>query len=168
MDPRPPNLPRAYFLTWRTYATWLHGDQRGSIDLDHNTPTTPPLPPSPNRESHMRSVVSAPPMLFNGEMRQVVETAIRDHANIRQWQLHALAVRTNHVHVVVGTPNRTAETVMEEFKSWGTRRLRRAELVGPATRVWADHGSTRYLWDPEHIAKAVDYVVNWQDAPTMR
>jgi REP element-mobilizing transposase RayT len=116
----------------------------------------------------MRSVKIAPPMVFDDAMRQTVETAIRDHADIRQWHLHALAVRTNHVHVVVGAPGQTPETVMEEFKSWGTRRLRRAELVGPKARVWADHGSTRYLWEPEDIIKAVDYVVNWQDVPTMR
>ncbi len=29
-------FPLAYLITFRTYGTWLHGDERGSIDRYHN------------------------------------------------------------------------------------------------------------------------------------
>ena len=30
------DAPIAYFISFRTYGTWLHGDERGSIDLHNN------------------------------------------------------------------------------------------------------------------------------------
>jgi hypothetical protein len=33
----------------------------------------------------------------------------------------------------------------------------------PSTKSpWADKGSTRYLWNEESVARAVDYVINGQ------
>jgi len=29
-------IPLAVFFTFRTYGTWLHGDERGSIDRNNN------------------------------------------------------------------------------------------------------------------------------------
>ena len=45
--------PIAYFITFRTYGTWLHGDERGSTDRDHNAYDTPLLDPDADR---LRSV----------------------------------------------------------------------------------------------------------------
>lgn len=51
---------------------------------------------------------------------------------------------------------------MNSFKADATRRLREYGLVEPTQQVWARHGSTRYLWTDEHVAMAVDYVINGQ------
>jgi hypothetical protein len=40
----------AYFITFHTYGTWLHGTERGSVDRAHNTLGTPLLPPDVARE----------------------------------------------------------------------------------------------------------------------
>ena len=40
-------------------------------------------------------------VLLDAQHRQVVEDVIRKHADIRRWELHAVSVRSNHVHVVV-------------------------------------------------------------------
>ncbi len=52
--------------------------------------------------------------------------------------------------------------MMDSFKAYATKALRTAGLIGPDTKPWSRHGSTRYLWTEEHIQKAVDYVVNGQ------
>jgi hypothetical protein len=36
--------PLAYFISFRSYGTWLHGDKRGAIDRAHNRYRTPYLP----------------------------------------------------------------------------------------------------------------------------
>jgi hypothetical protein len=41
------HTPLAYFIMFRSYGTWLHGDSRGSVDRLHNTYGTPRLPPNP-------------------------------------------------------------------------------------------------------------------------
>ena len=34
----------AYFITFRCYGTWLHGDERGSVDRFHNIYGMPFIP----------------------------------------------------------------------------------------------------------------------------
>src|SRR5437868_339150 len=46
--------PLAYFLTFRCYGTWLHGDGRGSVDALHNVPGTPRMAPNGRREEGAR------------------------------------------------------------------------------------------------------------------
>jgi len=41
------DIPLAYFITFRTYGTWLHGDERGSIDRYHNRYKGPKVEPNP-------------------------------------------------------------------------------------------------------------------------
>ncbi len=35
------NPPLAYFITFRTYGTWLPGDERGTVDVDNNAYGSP-------------------------------------------------------------------------------------------------------------------------------
>jgi hypothetical protein len=51
---------------------------------------------------------------------------------------------------------------MEQFKSWGTRRLTSAGLVRRGRLVWTDSGSKRRLNFPEELDEAVNYVLNCQ------
>ena len=42
------NFPLAYFITIRTYGTWLHGDERSSTSRFRNNPGQPRHPPKPD------------------------------------------------------------------------------------------------------------------------
>ncbi len=55
--------------------------------------------------------------------------------------------------------------MMNDFKSYSTRRLRESEEWQYSHSPWVDKGSRRYLWTEEHIARATDYVVNGQGGP---
>lgn len=46
----PDDVPLAYFISITCYGTWLHGDQRGSIDRRHNLHGTAVLAADPARE----------------------------------------------------------------------------------------------------------------------
>ena len=46
-----PDRPLAYFSTFTTYGTWLHGDERGSVDREHNQVGTPWLEPDGRRQA---------------------------------------------------------------------------------------------------------------------
>ncbi|HWY68950.1 MAG TPA: hypothetical protein VNX88_09810 [Terriglobales bacterium] len=43
-----PDIPLAYLITFRCYGTWLHGDERGSIDRHQNQYQSPYIVPNPN------------------------------------------------------------------------------------------------------------------------
>lgn len=100
-------------------------------------------------------------VLLNRGQRAIVEAAIREVCQYRNWVLHAVSARMNHVHSVVSA-RRAPEDVMNNFKSYATRKLREAGALPQNVRPWARHGSTPYLWTEEQVARAVDYVVNGQ------
>jgi hypothetical protein len=70
--------PISYFITFHTYGTWLHGDDRGSIDRRHCTYGTPMLPPSAGLHSAMRRRLSQPPITLTTERRLAVEQSVRE------------------------------------------------------------------------------------------
>ena len=156
--------PLAFLITFRTYATWLHGDERGSVDRNHNVPGTPLLPSDPRREVEERWLTTIAPVMLSDAQREVVHRAILDVCRHRRWALHALNVRTNHVHLVVSS-DEGPERVMNTLKSWATRRLTEAGQWAGGSRPWSRHGSTRYLWKPEQVENACRYVTEAQDEP---
>lgn len=103
------------------------------------------------------------PKVLNDDARRVVHESIVDHCVVRGWEVRAINVRTNHVHVVVSCPPRVSpERVMTEFKLWATRRLREGRLIPPDGRLWTRHGSTRWINDERSLDAALAYVVEGQ------
>lgn len=155
--------PLAYFLTWSTYGTRLHGDVRGTVDRLHNTPGEPLLPTNPEQVDHLSDALTDPPFIMTPRQRTVVDRAIRDHCGVRIWSLLALNVRSTHVHVVVNChATHSPELAMAQFKSWSTRRLTRSGLVVRHAKLWTHHGSTRWINHRTDLVEAIDYVENRQ------
>jgi hypothetical protein len=75
----------AYFITFRTYGTWLHGDKRGSVDRFHNRYGSPRLPPNKLRENYSRSLLKRPPVRLTGKQRKVVEESIWETCKAQKW-----------------------------------------------------------------------------------
>ncbi|MCC6575025.1 MAG: transposase [Planctomycetes bacterium] len=153
--------PIAYFLTFTCYGQWLHGDERTSIDKNNNTPAVPPCPPSTTRERFQKGNLKDKPVLIDAAMRGVIDKAIRETCEVRQWKLWALNVRTNHIHVVV-TSSKQPEPTMSALKAWATRRLREARLIAANAKMWTRHGSTRWINSDKGMQTVCEYVVNGQ------
>src|SRR6185369_11228899 len=100
--------------------TWLHGDDRGSIDRFHKRYGAPYLSRSDAWERHNRKQRKSDPFILGARERKSVQKAIRETCSIRNWHLHAINVRTNHVHIVV-TANRKPGLVLDAFKANATR-----------------------------------------------
>jgi hypothetical protein len=56
------------------------------------------------------------------------------------------------------------EKLMDGFKAYATRKLRRASLMSEKLKPWARHGSTEYLWTEDQLHRAIDYVISGQGA----
>jgi REP element-mobilizing transposase RayT len=154
-------IPLAYLITFRTYGTWLPGDENGTVDDTHNEPGTHMLPPDPRRESQARDLMDQPAYTLDAPRRDIVLQTIQEVCAYRGWSLLAAHVRTNHVHVVVHA-SQAPEKVMTDFKAYASRKLNAAGLDEPERKRWSRHGSTRYLWQPEHAEAAIRYVVHEQ------
>ena len=155
------DTPLAYFISFRTYGTWLHGDDRGSIDRFNNRYGEPYLPPNEAWHLHNRDHLKQNPLILGAGERGSVTKAIHETCANRKWLLHALNVRTNHVHAVV-TANRIPELVLNAFKANATRQLREDRLWRHCFSPWAHKGSKRRLWNQRSVENAIDYVLNGQ------
>ena len=159
-----PDQPLAYFLTFTTYGTRLHGDDRGSVDRDHNGYGTPLLPPDPFARNAARRMMTQEPYLLDEPRRNLVRDAIVEECRFRGWDLLALHVRTNHVHVVV-TAERAPDFVTRACKANASKRLNRAGFECRDRHRWTDGGSTKYLWREDAVEEKVAYTLHEQGEP---
>ena len=157
--------PIAFLLTFRPYGTWLHGDERGSVDDANNSYGLPLIPGDVKRHLDASRRMRQPPVTFSGQMRQVIERVMRDHCEFRGWSLLEISVRTNHVHVLIGSAELKPEVMAGQLKARATRILRERGLVGPKMRIWADRaGSTKYIWRQSELNSAARYISEGQNA----
>jgi REP element-mobilizing transposase RayT len=158
------DIPLAYLITFRTYGTWLPGDERGSIDRFHNLYGSPRVTPNAILEAQHRKKLKSDPLSLDAKQRQLVESAIREVCEHRKWGLFAINVRTNHVHTVAAVGLMPVDKALNDFKSYATRSMRRNGTWLYGHSPWVDKGSKRRLWNEDSIAKACDYVINGQGA----
>jgi REP element-mobilizing transposase RayT len=154
--------PEAYFITWTTYAARLHGQQGGSVDHAREGHGTTRINHSPGLLAQRTSRLSEPPFLLDAPARATVEQSIRDVAVHNDWPLLALAVRSNHVHILIRS-NESPEQVMTSCKSWATRALREAGRLDGRSKVWTRHGSTRWINNAKDLAQAHTYITEYQE-----
>jgi REP element-mobilizing transposase RayT len=157
-----PDHPLAYLLTWTCHGTWLHGDQRGSVDRHNNKFGHPRVEPDEWVKEFERRLLSQPVDLLSERAREVVQATIAEVCAHRKWRLLAKHVGRNHVHTVLAA-HAAPDKMAEDLKAWSTRRLREA---GESTsKPWTEGASTIYLWSHEHVAANVDYVTRLQTGP---
>ena len=156
------DVPLAYLITFRTYGTWLHGDERGSIDRHNNIYGASRYAPEPHWNQISKDRLKREPVSLDAVRRNCVEKAMRETCEKRSWHLIALNIRTNHVHVVTAIGNKAPAAALNAFKANATRQMRSEMCWVSELTPWADKGSERYLWSEKHIADAADYVVNGQ------
>ena len=156
------DYPLAYFITFRTHGTWLHGDQRKSVDRHgKNVFGSERISLDPTFSVLMDRNMETEPVILDGPHRAVVDAAIRKVCLHRELRLYALNIRSNHAHSVVWAPC-PPERVMGAFKANSTRELREAGLIARDRRVWSRGGSTRFLWKPHNVERAVAYTLYGQ------
>ena len=155
-------VPLAYLITFTCYGTRLAGNESGSVDREHNLPGSDFLPSNPRRLQANTKQLGFPAYEFGIPLATIVLRAIREVCEYRGWKLLAVHVRARHVHLVAAARERP-EKVMGDVKAYASRTLNRRERK-TAPR-WTRHGSTRYLWKPEEVCAAVQYVVHEQGEP---
>jgi hypothetical protein len=139
------DMPLAYLITFLCFGTWLHGDRRGSIDRFHNRYKSPYIEPNERWHRHNADNLERKPVILNASQRQSIDGAVRETCDIRKWYLHALNVRTNHIHAVVSIGALRPERALSAFKANATRRMRQDGCWRQAASPWAEKGSKRYL-----------------------
>jgi REP element-mobilizing transposase RayT len=154
----------AFFITWTCYGTFLPGDGRGWTKWSQGEQL-----PQPRLEEWCRRQMAGSAVRLDSEQREIVNEAVKDHCEIREWLLHAVNCRSNHCHVVVGAENYKGDQVRDQFKAWSTRRLKahqRSRIKATSevrNRWWTSKGSVQILSDEISLDAATMYTLEAQD-----
>jgi Transposase and inactivated derivatives len=149
--------PVAYLITFTCYGTWLHGDQRGSVDSQHAGFGMVFVEPSVEKLTKKQALLRYDTVTLTPQQRILVHQAIKEVCQFRNWQLHIANIRTNHVHIVV-SGNTKPENMMTDFKRYASRKLMETNEFPKETKTWTRYGSTRYLWTDDALQAACRYV----------
>ena len=159
-------MAMAYFITFTTYGTWLHGSGKGmgSVDRQHNEYGAQFVEPDAVREFGAREAMSQPVYTMDAPRREVVRNAIVGLAQEQGWRLLAVHMRSNHVHVVIDA-DRDPSRLMSDLKARASRDLTRAGFEESDRRRWTRHGSTKHLFTTPEVERKIEYTLDEQGTP---
>ena len=168
-------MDRYWFFTWRTYGTWLPGEEgfvgyyftpdgRRVID---NAPGESPSEAIASLERFARENMKGEPVFLTHVQAEALFAQFNETAAYRGWVLDAVAVVSNHVHLVFGVPNDPDPSeILKSWKSYASRSLNRLGPKPNAPRWFADGGSKQPLREEEDRIGAIRYVRD-QDRPLL-
>ncbi len=159
-------MDRWWFLTWRTYGTWLPG-QDGFVGY-YRVPSGPRRSENvvgevageaiPALAKYAREQLVSEPVCLTKSHAETILAQLQETAAYRGWALDAVAVLTTHVHLVCGvTGDPTPTSLLRDFKSYCSRALNATLSEGTQAKWWAERGSTRFLKDQDRRARATCY-----------
>ena len=150
--------PIAFLITIRCYGTWLHGDNKKSVDRHgFNAFGKEFVPPSEKLFEYMKNEMKSDSISLSNPMRISVLDTVKEVCQFRGYELFAVNIRSNHFHAAVSAADNPG-FIAKTFKSYAIRNLRQLNLVSDNAKVWARGQSCRYLWNREQLEKAINYV----------
>ena len=138
-----------YMITWTTYGTWFQGDKRGFVKDGKTYAVNQSLADS-NKQN-----LSKNPVRLSGTHRAIAAEAIFEKADRLDQTILALAVCSNHIHLVVDYISLPIGKVVSHYKNAAQVALRKAGLAG---RVWTKGFDKRYCFDEQALKSRIDYV----------
>ncbi len=160
-DPRAQRLTH-WHITFGTYAARLHGDQRPTVDRQHNTPGAPFVGDDPARSYEERQSLRDTPIYLTLEDRCLIERTIPELCERGDWFFRACAAGPDHVHVLLAAPPEThGKQVRHWLKRWLSQELSRERRRRRPTGApwWAEGGSTKPVKTEDYFARAYRYIV---------
>lgn len=138
-----------YMITWTTYGTWLQGDKRGYVKDGEVSGENKEL-----REAN-RAAQKSKGVKLRRKEKEIVRKAIGSEAEKLGQRIYAVAVCSNHVHVVADNIDEDLGKVAGRYKRAGTMALRRKGFVG---RVWTKGYDKRFCFDKKALEERIRYV----------
>lgn len=141
-------------ITWTTYGTWLQGDKRGYVKDGKILRKSDALLQSNLRE------MKYPAARFNAEHCAVVHHAFLNKAKEIRQQIYAVAVSSNHVHIVAEHINESIERVVSYYKNAARLALRDKGFNG---KIWTRGFDKRFCFNQEELKEKIQYIENHQN-----
>jgi REP element-mobilizing transposase RayT len=138
-----------YMTTWTTYGTWLQGDKREYVKDGQILRENDAL-----LKSNLKNLRNLATRL-NTKHCAIIRHAILNKAQEIRQHIYAIAVCSNHVHIVAERINESIEKVVSFYKNAARLALRSNGFVG---RIWTKGFDKRFCFNQEELEKKIKYV----------
>jgi len=138
-----------YMVTWTTYGSWLQGDKRGYVKNGRVLAQNDKLKSANQRQQKY------PTVKLNTEQKQIVEDTITEEARRINHKIFAIAVCSNHVHIVAGVSEESIEQAVHRYKYSATLALRK---FGSQGKIWSKGFDKRFCFTGRELENKVRYV----------
>ena len=146
-----------YMVTWTAYGSWLQGDRRKYVKNGQI------LDPNPSLERKNKENMKYPKVSLNAPQREIIEKAIIEESAELNQKIYAIAVRTNHIHLVTDCNFISAASAVSHYKNAARLAVESNGFVG---RLWTKGFSVRYCFDEDQLNKVIQYVNRHNQKPT--
>jgi len=142
-------------VTWTTYGTWLQGDARGYVKDGEIRGENVAL-----KIDCAKKLKCRPTRLDRNE-RMIVRDAILAASRRFRQEIRAIAVRSNHVHVVAEYVDVPIGMVVGTYKNAARVGLRKQGFEG---RVWTRGYDRQFCFDQAAFKARITYVAKHEKA----
>ena len=114
---------------------------------------------------HATEQLNGTPVYLQASHAEPLFEQFCETASYRKWRLLAVAIVSNHIHIVVnvhGDPE--PDTILRDFKAYGSRKLNGSFRRPESGTWWTDSGSKRKLDTEKSVEHAVAYTMNQEGA----
>lgn len=137
-------------VTWTTYGSWLPGEEKGYVAKGGEVKVG-----CAKLYADCESRLGKEIVTLDQEMKRVVSDSIRDRLERDKVEILALAVCSNHVHLVVRDLEKDIGDFVAQCKAAGVNAFKG---VGIAGKVWTRGYDKRFCFDEAALKNRVRYV----------
>jgi REP element-mobilizing transposase RayT len=134
----------ACMLTWTTYGTWLQGDRRGYVK------NAEVLPADDDRYRANQIQMKCQVVRLSMKQRSIVQKTIVEVASKAGHNIFALAVATNHVHLLIEPAGQPFGRLVSRYKNTTRRAIEAEGFVG---QLWTKGFDKRYCNSQEDMGQ---------------
>ena len=150
-------FPMAYHITWGTYGTRLHGDERGTVDRSMNNFGDPIIGRDGDWHRIESSRLRFPARVLTVEQRLLIENIVPDICIRGGWTFVTTAAADDHVHNIISSPV-DGKDIRKWLKRWVSEALNKRWPIEQGQVWWAECGSVKWIWNEDYYRRAADYV----------
>jgi len=136
-------------ITWTTYGTWLQGEKKGYVKDGEVRGENIAL-----KKSNVKNLAGTA-VRFGRKEKEIVREAIIEAAKRFKQKILAIAVYSNHVHIVCEYVEVPIETIVGYYKNFARVALQKSGYYG---RVWTNGYDRRFCFNEGELKTRIKYV----------
>jgi len=136
-------------VTWTTYGTWLQGERKGYVKDGEVRGENVAI------KKDCEKKLEHKPVRLGRREKEIVREAIIEAAKRFKQKILAIAVYSNHVHIVCEYVDVPIDVVVGYYKNAGRVAIQKSGFKG---RVWTSGYDKRFCFSEKDLRARIEYV----------